>query len=90
MARTRSCSTTLRRTAGYGQTNQGWRWTGAARWSPHDLRHVAACRMFFDLGLDPAVVADKLGHAHPNFTIKRYIGVRGSPDTAAKPITDQW
>ena len=40
---------------------QGWRWTGAAKWSPHDLRHVAACWMLFDLGLDPAVVADKLG-----------------------------
>ncbi|HET6753037.1 MAG TPA: tyrosine-type recombinase/integrase [Jiangellaceae bacterium] len=80
----------LQRTAGYGQTNKGWRWTGAAKWSPHDLRHVAACWMLFDLGLDPAVVADKLGHADPNFTIKRYIGVRGNPDTAAMAITDQW
>ena len=80
----------LQRTAGYGQTNKGWRWTGAAKWSPHDLRHVAACWMLFDLGLDPAVVADKLGHADPNFTIKRYIGIRGNPDTAAMAVTDQW
>jgi integrase len=80
----------LQRTAGYGQTNKGWRWTGAAKWSPHDLRHVAACWMLFDLGLDPAVVADKLGHADPNFTIRRYIGVRGNPDTAAMAITDHW
>jgi integrase len=83
-------TTPLRRTAGYGQTNKGWRWTGAATWSPHDLRHVAACWMLFDLGLDPAVVADKLGHADPNFTIGRYIGVRGNPDSAAMTITDQW
>jgi integrase len=83
-------TTPLRRTNGYGQTNKGWRWTGAAQWSPHDLRHVAACWMVFDLGLDPAVVADKLGHADPNFTIRRYIGIRGNPDTAAMPITDQW
>jgi integrase len=69
----------LQRTAGYGQTNKCWRWTGAAKWSPHDLRRVAACWMLFDLGLDPAVVADKLGHADPNFTIKRYIGIRGNP-----------
>ena len=80
----------LRRTAGYGQTSKGWRWTGAAKWSPHDLRHVAACWMLFDLGLDPAVVADKLGHADPNFTIKRYIGIRGHPDTAAMAETDEW
>ena len=80
----------LQRTGGYGQTNKGWRWTGAAKWSPHDLRHVAACWMLFDLGLDPAVVADKLGHADPNFTIKRYIGVRGDPDTAAMALTDGW
>jgi integrase len=25
-------TTPLRRTAGYGQTNKGWRWTGAAQW----------------------------------------------------------
>jgi integrase len=80
----------LRRTGGYRQTNNGWRWTGAAKWSPHDLRHVAACWMLFDLGLDPAVVADKLGHADPNFTIRRYIGVRGNPDTAAMAVTDGW
>jgi integrase len=80
----------LQRSAGYGQTNKGWRWTGAAKWSPHDLRHVAACWMLFDLGLDPAVVADKLGHADPNFTIKRYIGVRGNADVAAMTVTDHW
>jgi len=45
----------------------------------HDLRHVAACWMVLGLGLDPAVVADKLGHADPDFTIKRYIGIRGNP-----------
>ena len=83
-------TTPLQRTAGYGQTGKGWRWTGAAEWSPHDLRHVAACWMLFDLGLDPAVVADKLGHADPNFTIRRYVGVRGNPDTAAMAVTDQW
>jgi integrase len=83
-------TTPLRRTAGYGQTNKGWRWTGAAQWSPHDLRHVAACWMLFDLDLDPAVVADKLGHADPNFTIRRYIGIRGNPDCAAMAVTEHW
>ena len=37
---------------------KGWRWTGAAEWTPLDLRHVAACWMLFDIHLDPAVVAD--------------------------------
>jgi integrase len=82
-------TTPLQRTGGYGQTNKGWRWTGAAKWSPH-LRHVAACWMLFDLGLDPAIVADKLGHADPNFTIRRYIGVLGNPDAAAMAVTDGW
>lgn len=83
-------TTPLQRTAGYGKSNKGWRWTGSAKWSPHDLRHFAACWMLFDLGLDPAVVADKLGHADPSFTMKRYIGVRGDADTAAMAITDDW
>jgi len=80
----------LTRSAGYGEANKGWRWTGAAKWTPHDLRHVAACWMLFDLKLDPAVVADKLGHADPNFTIRRYIGIRGDADAAAKDVTEDW
>jgi len=80
----------LQRSAGYGEKNKGWRWTGAARWSPHDLRHVAACWMLYDVGLDPAIVADKLGHADPAFTIKRYIGVRGDADATATRLTEGW
>lgn len=80
----------LQRSAGYGDKGKGWRWTGSAQWSPHDLRHVAACWMLFDLGLDPAVVAAKLGHADPSFTVKRYVGVRGDPDAAAMAVTDAW
>jgi len=80
----------LERTAGYGMQGKSWRWKGSAKWSPHDLRHVAACWMLFDLGLDPAVVAEKLGHADPSFTVRRYVGVRGDPDTAAMTITDAW
>lgn len=79
----------LERTAGY-DSGKGWRWKGSAKWSPHDLRHVAACWMLFDLGLDPAIVAEKLGHADPSFTVKRYVGVRGDPDTAAMAVTDAW
>lgn len=80
----------LQRSAGYGQKGKGWRWTGSAKWSPHDLRHVAACWMLFDLELDPAVVAEKLGHADPSFTVNRYVGVRGDPDAAAMHVTDSW
>ncbi|MCU1499714.1 MAG: integrase family protein [Acidimicrobiales bacterium] len=80
----------LRRSAGYGEGNKGWRWTGAAEWTVHDLRHAAACWMLFDLHLDPAVVAEKLGHADPAFTVKRYVGVRGNPDEQATLLTDGW
>jgi hypothetical protein len=60
------------------------------KWASRDLRDVAACWMRFDLGLDPAVVAHKLGHADPNFTIRRYIGVRLNRETAAMAVTDGW
>ena len=83
-------TTPLTRSAGYGEKNKGWRWTGAAKWTPHDLRHVAACWMLFDLKLDAAIVADKLGHADPAFTIKRYVGVRGDADLAARSVTEDW
>ena len=83
-------SAPLRRSAGYGEAQKGWRWTGAARWTVHDLRHVAACWMLFDLGLDPAIAADKLGHADPAFTVQRYVGVRGDPDQRATELSDSW
>ena len=46
--------------------------------------------MLFDVGLDPAIVADKLGHADPAFTIKRYIGIRGDANTTATRLTEGW
>lgn len=46
--------------------------------------------MLFDLGLDAAIVAKKLGHADPSFTVKRYVGVRGDADVTAMQITDAW
>jgi integrase len=70
----------------------GWpaQGTQASAWHPHDLRHVAACWMLFDLRWDPAVVALLLGHANANFTLTRYVGVRGDPRTALTESTDQW
>lgn len=44
----------------------------------------------FDVGLDPAVVAERLGHADPSFKVKRYVGVRDDPDAAAMCVTDAW
>ena len=44
----------------------------------------------FDLQLDPAVVADKLGHADPAFTLKRYVGLRGNPDEEATRRSEDW
>jgi hypothetical protein len=46
--------------------------------------------MLFDLGLDPAVVADKLGHADPSFTMKRYVAARGDADLRAMDLTEDW
>ncbi|MGB3055589.1 MAG: tyrosine-type recombinase/integrase [Acidimicrobiales bacterium] len=62
----------------------------AAVWHPHDLRHVAACWMLFDVRLDPAVVATVLGHANAAFTLSRYVGVRGDLSTTVTAATEGW
>lgn len=79
-----------KKSTGYGEKNKGWKWTGGAEWTPHDLRHVAACWMLYDLGLEPPVVAEFLGHSDPSFTVRRYVGVRGNPEQAATLATDAW
>jgi integrase len=70
----------------------GWptRSSTASIWHPHDLRHVAACWMLFDVGIDPALVARMLGHANPAFTLSRYVGVRTGADAAAIRLSDDW
>ena len=78
-------------------------WTRAAReagwpmkrktsavWHPHHLRHVAACWLLFDVGLDPAVVAALLGHANAAFTLSRYVGVRGDLGAVVTTATEDW
>src|SRR5690606_19444234 len=80
----------LQRSSSYGIEGRGWRWTGAAEWTPHDLRHVAACWMLFDLHLDPAIVADMLGHADPGFTLRRYTAVRGDADALTTRASQAW
>jgi len=62
----------------------------AAVWHPHDLRHVAACWMLFDVGLDPAVVATLLGHANAAFTLSRYVGVRCDLSATVTAATEDW
>jgi integrase len=62
----------------------------AAIWHPHDLRHVAACWMLFDVGLDPAVTATLLGHANAAFTLSRYVGVRGDLGSVITAATESW
>jgi integrase len=62
----------------------------ASLWHPHDLRHVAACWMLFDVGLDPALVAQMLGHANAAFTLSRYVGVRTGAHATANELTDRW
>lgn len=62
----------------------------APLWRPHDLRHVAACWMLFDVGLDPAHVARMLGHATPAFTLSRYVGVRTGAEAVANGLTEGW
>lgn len=59
-------------------------------WHPHDLRHVAACSMLFDVGLDPALAAQMLGRANAAFTLSRYVGVRKGAEAMANNLTDRW
>lgn len=60
------------------------------RHGPHDLRHVAACWLLFDVGLDPAVVSALLGHANAAFTLSRYVGVRGDLSKTVTAATECW
>jgi integrase len=62
----------------------------SAEWHPHHLRHVAACWLLFDVGLDPAAVSTLLGHANAAFTLSRYVGVRGDLATVATAATGDW
>lgn len=62
----------------------------SALWHPHDLRHVAACWLLFDVGLDPAAASTLLGHANAAFTLSRYVGVRGDLATVATSATALW
>lgn len=62
----------------------------ASVWHPHDLRHVAACWLLFDVSLDAAIVAAMLGHANAAFTLSRYVGVRGDLGTTITAATDGW
>jgi hypothetical protein len=79
------------------QRSTAWRpWPNSdARRSPPNGRTPSstgptACWTLFGLGLDPAIVAEKLGHADPAFTVKRYVGVRGNPDERATKLTEHW
>jgi len=75
-----------------GAQTAGWpmRSPTSAVWHPHDLRHVAACWLLFDVGLDPAVVSALLGHANAAFTLSRYVGVRGDLISRVTTATDAW
>lgn len=61
-----------------------------AKWHPHDLRHVAACWMLFDVGIDAAVASRMLGHANPAFTLSRYVGVREGAAALTNALTADW
>lgn len=70
----------------------GWPMKGpmSSIWHPHDLRHVAACWMLFDVGLEAPAVSAMLGHATTAFTLSRYVSVRGDLATTATLATDAW
>ena len=70
----------------------GWKMRSAksAQWHPHDLRHVAACWMLFDVRVDPAVVSRMLGHANVAFTLSRYVAERTGADAATNALTEEW
>jgi integrase len=70
----------------------GWPMRGpmSSIWHPHDLRHVAACWMLFDVGLEAPTVSAMLGHANTAFTLSRYVSVRGDLAATATAATDSW
>lgn len=70
----------------------GWPMKGpmSSIWHPHDMRHVAACWMLFDIPLEAPAVSTLLGHANTAFTLSRYVSVRGDLAATATAATDGW
>lgn len=70
---------TFQRTLPRAAREAGWpmKRDTSSIWHVHDLRHVAACWLLFDVKLDPAAVSTLLGHTNAAFTLSRYVGVRG-------------
>ncbi|QYG94371.1 tyrosine-type recombinase/integrase (plasmid) [Iamia sp. SCSIO 61187] len=70
----------------------GWPMQGpmSAIWHPHDMRHVAACWMLYDVGLEAPAVSAMLGHANTAFTLSRYVSVRGDLAATATAATEVW
>lgn len=55
---------------------------------PHDLRHVAACWLLLEVGLDPAVVSTQLRHANAAFTLSCYVGIPGNLSATVTVTTE--
>lgn len=83
---------TFQRTFARAALEAGWpmKRNTSSIWHVHDLRHVAACWLLFDVKLDPAAVSTLLGHANAAFTLSRYVGVRGDLAATASAATDRW
>lgn len=83
---------TFQRTFARAALEAGWpmKRNTSSIWHVHDLRHVAACWLLFDVKLDPAAVSTLLGHANAAFTLSRYVGVRGDLAATASAATDGW
>jgi integrase len=83
---------TFQRTFARAAREAGWpmKRDTSSIWHVHDLRHVAACWLLFDVKLDPAAVSTLLGHANAAFTLSRYVGVRGDLAATASAATDAW
>lgn len=46
--------------------------------------------MLFDVGIEPATVSMMRGHAHPAFTMSRYVGIRGNAENVVNTMTARW
>lgn len=70
----------------------GWPMPGpmSSIWHPHDMRHVAACWMLCDVGLEAPGVSAMLGHTNTAFTLSRYVSVRGDLASTATAATEAW
>jgi hypothetical protein len=71
-------------------TFAGLSWVSSGMSEPLVPGSSHAVGTLFDHGISPADVAEFVGHSDASFTVRRHVGVRGTPQATATIATEAW